>query len=60
MGHEHGADAASMRPRHKAAENGVVLRRARVEEPASMRPRHKAAENEADVVHEADPVAELQ
>ena len=37
---------ASMRPRHKAAENLLVHRTAGPGvDPASMRPRHKAAEN---------------
>ena len=34
-----------MRPRHKAAENAIHLRRLADESDASMRPRHKAAEN---------------
>ena len=35
-----------MRPRHKAAENGLLHPdRIRNPVPASMRPRHKAAEN---------------
>ena len=36
---------ASMRPRHKAAENEAALRRSIKKYSASMRPRHKAAEN---------------
>ena len=36
---------ASMRPRHKAAENPVLRRNGRQRTDASMRPRHKAAEN---------------
>ena len=37
-----------MRPRHKAAENGVLNAIADwLESDASMRPRHKAAENHA-------------
>ena len=40
------ADLASMRPRHKAAENHLVDDLAGgVVDAASMRPRHKAAEN---------------
>ena len=38
--------AASMRPRHKAAENArSAASRASSDVRASMRPRHKAAEN---------------
>ena len=36
---------ASMRPRHKAAENRTTTRSTMMSERASMRPRHKAAEN---------------
>ena len=38
--------AASMRPRHKAAENAVEDVEGLPELRASMRPRHKAAEND--------------
>ena len=38
---------ASMRPRHKAAENLVARRGRSAGDRASMRPRHKAAENGA-------------
>ena len=38
---------ASMRPRHKAAENMVPVRIVPELFGASMRPRHKAAENTA-------------
>ena len=37
--------AASMRPRHKAAENLRAFHDGADAERASMRPRHKAAEN---------------
>ena len=36
-----------MRPRHKAAENQVVVALEAAAAKASMRPRHKAAENAA-------------
>ena len=36
---------ASMRPRHKAAENVAEAVKERHDKGASMRPRHKAAEN---------------
>ena len=36
-----------MRPRHKAAENGIPDPHHPVVPQASMRPRHKAAENES-------------
>ena len=36
---------ASMRPRHKAAENGAMNSKSNLSFIASMRPRHKAAEN---------------
>ena len=40
------AREASMRPRHKAAENqGRASARVPLDRAASMRPRHKAAEN---------------
>ena len=38
-------NGASMRPRHKAAENRDQLVQRRHQLVASMRPRHKAAEN---------------
>ena len=44
-----GGDPASMRPRHKAAENEVHSVRIAPNIAASMRPRHKAAENDAGV-----------
>ena len=45
---------ASMRPRHKAAENAPPPSRKPPKTSASMRPRHKAAENRHRPARELD------
>ena len=44
------SENASMRPRHKAAENLTIVGRSMPVMAASMRPRHKAAENPGDTL----------
>ena len=56
-----GGEYASMRPRHKAAENDRMVRYlSDVWPDASMRPRHKAAENRMLALDGAGFVIPLQ